>query len=111
MGRHKEFYEFRVPKGVADIAEAVISDYRRREKSITGDMIVNHVEENYIRLNAAVDRALACVEPGIRKDMMRDIELGRGYTRSPVSALLSKNAYYRRRRKLVYDVAYELALL
>ena len=111
MSRKTTYFQHKVPPGVVNVVKSIIIDYQRREGAIKHSAISGAVLARYIELNAAIDKALSEIETGIRTYMLDDIVKGIGYERSLVQPLLSKNAYYRRRRKLIYDIAVELALL
>ncbi len=111
MARQKMYFKYDIPTSVVDIVKTICADYNRRERAIKFGTITGEVLECYVRLNAIIDKALEEVEVGIRKDMLSDIQKRRGYDFSAASPVISKNTYYRRKRKLIYDIAKELALL
>ena len=111
MAREKMYFSWEIPTSVVCMVNAICADYERRERAIKHSNITGAVLDKYIELNAVIDDALAEVEVGIRKDLLRDISEGRGYTRSHAQVLVSKNTYYRRRRKLIHDIAKQLSLL
>ena len=111
MPRQKTYYKYNIPSSVVCVVTAIISDYDRREREIIHASAAGSVLARYVELNSAVDRALSEVEAGIRADVLADIAEGRGYERSRAQFLVSKNAYYRRRRKLIHDIAVDLCLL
>lgn len=111
MARQKLYFKYEIPTVVVEIVKSVCVDYDRRERAIKFSNVTGAVLTRYIELNNAVDKALAAIEVGLRKDMLSDINKKRGFQFSAASTLISKNAYYRRRRKLIYDIAKELALL
>lgn len=111
MSREKTYFVPEIPDSVARMVRTICADYERRERAIKYSNITGTVLARYIELNAAIDGALQVIEVGIRDDIFRDIASGRGYTRSCAQCLVSKNAYYRRRRKLIYDIARRLALI
>lgn len=110
MPRKTTYFQHKVPSSVVNVVKSIIVDYKRREGAIKSGAISGTVLERYIELNTAIDKALSDIENGIRTYMIEDIITGVGYERSLVQPLLSKDAYYRRRRKLIYDIAVELAL-
>ena len=110
MPRQKTYFKYNIPSSVVCVVTAIISDYDRREREIKRDA-TGSVLARYVELNSAVDRALSEIEAGIRADIMQDITEGKGYERSRAQFLVSKNAYYRRRRKLIHDIAVDLCLL
>lgn len=111
MSRQAQFFQYKLPSSVVNVVKCIIIDYERREGAIKHSAISGAVLARYIELNGAIEKALSEIEAGIRTYMIDDIIHGIGYERSLVQPLLSKNAYYRRRRKLIYDIAVELALL
>ena len=110
-GRKKEYFAYEIPTSTVRVVTSICADYNRREAAIKHSAVTGAVLARYVELNNAVDVALYDVEPGIRDLMLRDVADGVGYNRSAVACQLSKNAYYRRRRKLVYDIAVNLSLL
>ncbi len=111
MARQKMYFKYDIPTTVVDIVKTVCSDYNRRERAIKFGTVTGEVLECYVKLNSIIDKSLEEVEVGIRKDMLSDIQKRRGYDFSAASLVISKNTYYRRKRKLIYDIAKELALL
>lgn len=111
MAKQKMYFKYDIPTSVVEMVKAVCLDYNRRERAIKYGTITGEVLDKYIMLNASVDKALEEIEVGIRKEILDDIGNKRGFQFSAASMLISKDAYYRRRRKLIYDIAKELALL
>lgn len=111
MPKQKLYFKYEIPTGVVEIVKSVCGDYDRRERAIKFSNVTGTVLTRYVELNNAVDKAFSDIEVGLRKDMLSDIGNRRGFQFSAVSTLISKNAYYRRRRKIIYDIAKELALL
>lgn len=111
MAREKMYFSWEIPTSVVCMVNAICADYERRERAIKYSNITGAVLARYIELNSVIDNALQEVEVGIRADLLRDIADGRGYNRSPTQCVVSKNTYYRRRRKLIHDIAKELSLL
>lgn len=111
MGKAKLYYRFEVPYSVVLMVRAVCADYYRRAKLARRTDIGEAVLKTCSDLNVIVDLALEQIEPGIREDILYDIAQGRGYSRSCAQLVISKNAYYRRRRKLIHDIAKSLLLL
>lgn len=100
-----------VDAGVTDIVRAVVCDYKRRAKELKIGQKKADILDRYRAYNGAVDLALAGVEEGLRPILFDDIVRGRGYGSSEAAGLISKNAYYRRRRKVIADTARELMLM
>ena len=67
--------------------------------------------DRYIELNASIDKALESEAADVRCVLLDDIGLERGYHFSPISHLLAKNTYYKKKRKIIHDIAVELRLL
>ncbi len=111
MARNKLYFTYDVPTSITRVVNAVCADYERRERAIKYSAITGDTLDKYIELNAAVDRALEDVEVGLRKILLDDISSGRGYYKSSAVCLVSKNAYYCRRRKLIHDIATSLSLI
>ncbi len=111
MAREKMYFSWEIPTSVVNMVNALCADYLRREREIRRNESPDDVLERYALLNRTVDDALAEVEAGMRDELLQDIARGRGYTRSPLQGCVSKNTYYRRRRKLVHDIAKAFLLL
>lgn len=111
MPRPKVYYKYEIPATVVDIVKTVIADYSRRKKAIIVGNANDNVIERYTQLNHIIDNCLIDVEEGIANDLINDIRLHYGYERSRSAMYISKNGYYRRRRKFIYDVAKMLDLL
>lgn len=111
MAKQKMYFKYDIPTSVVEMVKAICLDYNRRERAIKYGTITGEVLDKYIMLNASVDKALEEIEVGIRKEILDDIGNKRGFQFSAISQMLSKNAYYRRRRKIIYDIAKELSLL
>lgn len=109
--KKKVYYSWEIPTSVVRMVAAICADYERRDKVIRYSSTTGAVLDRNVELNAAVDSALDEVEVGVRNDILHDISEGIGYNRSAVACMMSKDAYYRRRRKLVHDIAVNLALL
>ncbi len=111
MPKQRIFIQYDVPLSVVLVVNAICGDYKRRALEIERNRLSVAILENYTRLNSVVDKALSDIEEGFRREMLRDICEGRGYGKSGIQVILSKNAYYRRRRKLVHDIAKDLSLI
>lgn len=111
MARKRLYYKYEIPPSVVEIVTAICVDYDRRERAIRHSAITGTVLERYVELNAAVDAALGEMEVEFRRGMLEDIASGRGYHFSMISPYLAKNTYYYKKRKLIHDIALELALL
>jgi len=111
MARHKMYFNHEIPTSVVEIVKAVCGDYDRRERQIKYGTLTGETLEKYVYLNNVVNTALEDIDVGMRRDMLRDIQQRRGYDFSMCSSCISKNAYYRRKRKLIYDIAVGLALI
>lgn len=110
-GRKKEYFSHEIPTSAVRVVTSICADYDRRESAIKHSAATGSVLERYVELNRAVDIALYGIEPGLRDILLRDVSGCVGYNKSAAACQLSKNAYYRRRRKLVYDIAVNLSLL
>ena len=111
MARPKMYFKWEIPTSVVDIVKMVCADYDRRERMIKYSTITGAVLAKYVELNAIIDKALEDIEIGIRRDMLEDIQQGRGYEFSAASPFLAKNTYYQRKRKLIHDIARGLSLI
>lgn len=111
MPKQKPYYQYDIPSSVVEIVKTICADYNRREQAIKFGNVSGEVLDKYIELNAIITAALEDVEFGIRMDILRDIQNRRGYDFSPASYCISKNTYYKRKKKLIYDIAKRLALI
>ena len=111
MSRQKMYFKWEIPTSVVDIVKTICADYDRRERMIKHSTITGSVLARYVELNAIIDKALEDIEIGIRRDMLDDIQKGRGYDFSAASPFIAKNTYYHRKRKLIHDIAEGLALI
>ena len=111
MARQRMYFKWEIPSSVVDIVKTVCADYDRRERAIKYSAITGAVLARYVELNAIIDKALDDVEIGIRRYLLDDIQLGRGYDSSQASPFLAKNTYYQRKRKLIHDIARGLSLI
>ena len=111
MPRKKIYDRWEIPYGVVQIVCSVCCDYSRRDKAISYCTESCSVLDEYRRLNGIIDNALGEIEVGVRSVIFDDIKLSRGYMCSPCSALLAKNTYYNRKRKLIHDIAVGLNLI
>jgi hypothetical protein len=107
MARKRIYDNYEVPKGVVNIVKTVCADYDRRSKGNADEAVL----ETYLQLNGVIDTALEEIEAGIRRVILDDVRLGRGYDFSPASPFLAKNSYYNRKRQFVYNVARGLKLI
>jgi hypothetical protein len=111
MARKRIYYKWEIPTSVVKIVNSICADYERRERLIKSSAITDAVLAKAVELNAIVDKELEHIEPGIRREIIRDISEGRGYYKSGCCVIMDKNAYYRRRRKLVHDIAVTMSLI
>lgn len=111
MAREKIYFSRDIPASVVNIVKTVCADYDRRERMIKHSSITGTVLEKYVEWNAIIDKALEDVEVGIRRSLLEDVQHGRGYDFSATSPFLAKNTYYKRKRKLIYDIAQGLLLI
>lgn len=111
MPRVKIYDAWEIPTGVAKIAKAICADYDRRAAAIRKGEGSEELLEEYRRLNAAVDAALAEIDEGVRADILRCMTIGQGYEKSHAHMYLSDKSFYRRKRKVIYVVAKELSLV
>lgn len=109
MSRRSVFGKWEIPRTVVEIVKSICADYDRR--AIAMENAAEDTVKTYKRLNESIDQAMTDIEPAIRRTMLEDIYTGRGYGYSPASAIMTKNAYYSRKRKAVHDIAVNLMLL
>ncbi len=110
MSRPRCFARWELPSSVVVMVTAICADYHRREEEIKHSDITGEVLARYVEYNAAVEKALSEIEVGFREDFLADLAMGRGYARSRAGVAMSKNAYYRRRHRLIHDIATALRL-
>lgn len=111
IGRPKQFYKYELPQGVVKIVSAQCSDYSRKELAIKEGGLSAEILQSYTDTNEAIRRALFDIEEGCRDSFLTDIAENRGYERSEISFLLSRKAYYNRKRKAIYEIATHLHLI
>ena len=111
VGRPKQFYKYELPHGVIKVVSAQCADYKRKQLAISEGALPQEILDAYIATNAAIDKALDDIEVGCRADFLVDIAENRGYERSKLLWLLSRHAYYNRKRKAIYDIARGLRLV
>jgi hypothetical protein len=109
--RKKIFQQYDIPTSVVNIVIALCGDYPRRKKSLQSNAAPVDILESYKNLNVAIDKALEDIEVGLRGIIISDITEYRGYNKSGAQVVISKNAYYRRRRKLIHDIAVGMRLI
>lgn len=109
MSRHRVFGTWEIPRTVVDIVKSICADYDRR--AIAMQTAAEEIVNTYKSMNDAIDYAMQDIEPAIRRTMLEDIYNGRGYGRSPASAILTKHAYYSRKHKAIHDIAVNFRLL
>jgi hypothetical protein len=110
MARNKESL-YDIPTNIADIVRLMCADYDRRAYDIMKRSREEKVITKYTELNSVIDGALTEVEYGIRRELLDDIGLGRGYDLSPLSPLMAKNTYYKRKKAVVTGIAERLDLI
>lgn len=111
MPKPKIYYQFKLPSTVVNIVKTLCADYNRREQAIKRGNVTGAVLDRFVELNAVIDTALEEIEVGIRKEILYDIQYNRGYDFSPVSYCIAKNSYYKRKKKIIYDIAKNLAFI
>lgn len=110
-GRPKQFYKYELPSGVVKVVRAQCADYKRKEIAIKQGGIEEEIMQVYITTNEAIKRALGEIEEPCRDSFLSDIAENRGYDKSQSQWMLSRNAYYARKRKAIYDIAKFLLLI
>lgn len=99
-----------VPWSVRSIVRYVCADYDRRRLLIASGAAGVDIITEAIRLNGAVDDAINNVDPGLRC-LRGDIACGRGYEHSAAACICAKNTYYAYKKKVMYEIAHNLALV
>lgn len=107
----KEFRKWGLPNSVVAIVRAMCVDYDRRNTAIKYNTVSDEVLKSYRELNGIINEALEEIEVGIRRDVLNDIILDRGYNFSPASPFMAKDTYYARKRKVVYTIAAKIHLV
>ncbi len=110
-GRKKAFDQVKVPDTLADIVRSIIADYDRRKDAIAkgeGRMVTL---EQYAVINESIDDALLFIEDFYRYIIFDDMKHNRGYDYSKISTYISRKGYYRRKRKIIAEVATNLNLI
>lgn len=111
MARPVVFEKHDMPKAVVIMVKAICADYKRRCYILRNRKTPEEIKERCIEFNKAVEKAITEVEEGIRKDLINDIATNTGYERSEIQYFISKEAYYNRKNKIIWDIAKELRLL
>lgn len=113
VGRPRQYYKYEIPSGVVKVVRAQCADYERKRLCIKDrdGSITEETLNSYIATNQAIDMALADIEETCRQHFLNDIAENRGYERSQSQWCLSHNAYYKRKRKAIYDIAKGLRLI
>ena len=111
MARRRMYFKWEIPTTVVNIVYSICADYDRRERIIKYSSVTGAVLDRMVELNAIVDNALEDIEPGMRREIIKDIAEGRGYNKSNCCVMMDKNSYYRRKRKLVHDIAATMSLI
>ncbi len=107
--RKKVYYGRDMPESVVAVVYALCGDYERRRKILRGRPR-DGTRAVCERINRVIDEALETVEPAMRRELLEDMARGRGYSRSPLCCMISKNAYYDRRRAVVRAIAEGLGI-
>ena len=107
----KKAYRFGQPSGVANVVQTVCADYQRRGEVIRKKNAPCAVRTVYVYINEKIDSSLGVIEEGTRLQMLADIGMGRGYDFSPLSLVMAKNTYYKRKRATVEEIARSLNLI
>lgn len=100
-----------IPYSIVKIVRMVCADYDRRRIAIELNSESDAVISEYKRLNSIVDDALVEIDEGIRRVLLVDISIGRGYDFSPASPFMARGTYYQRKCKLVHDIAQGMKLV
>ena len=111
MARPVVFEKHNMPKAVVLIVKAICADHKRRCYILRNSKTPEEIKERCVEFNKAVEKAITEVEEGIRKDLINDIATNTGYERSEIQYFISKEAYYNRKNKIIWDIAKELRLL
>ncbi len=107
----KGTYIYELPRSIVEVVKSLCVDYPRRARALKNRLASEVLLCEYKRINDAIDKALADVEVGIRDYLLKDISDRRGYDCSEACICISKDAYYRRKRKVVHDIAKGLNLI
>ena len=100
-----------IPKSLKRMVTSIIADTDRRQRAIDMNSVRPEVRDFYVILNTAVNQAMQDLEIGLRQMMFKDFIGGYGYNKSSASPYISANAYYRRKRKVIADVARAMYLI
>lgn len=92
-----------VPVEVGEIVTLLCQDYRIRSKKHT-------LPEDYA-FAAIITEALSGCGEGIREVIFDDICERRGYWCSPINYMISKSAYYIRKKEVIRKIAKSLHLI
>ena len=79
----EKYRKWGLPNSVVAIVRAMCVDYDRRNVAIKYNTVSDDVLKSYRELNGIINEALEEIEVGIRRDVLNDIILNRGYNFSP----------------------------
>ena len=105
MTKHSKYHKRTMSQSVLGVVRAQCLDYDRRARLLLDPFLPEDIKESFTALNLVIDNAMKKLDSGIRETLFRDVQLGRGFYHSPVSALISKNAYYARKWDFVREIA------
>lgn len=111
MGRKKIYIRYDHPDTLVHIIEAIIADEPRRERMLAYSAENDPILAEYKRLNTAIDEAVNSIEPELARIICADIINHNGYFRSKAAQYAAKRTYYRRKTKLIHDIANALNLI
>ena len=111
MSKQKVYFKWDLPRDVVGVVVGICVGYGRRERAIRQETVAGAVRARYVELNAIVDCAMEEIEAGLRREILDDMTAGRGYCKSAAQYIVGKDTYYRRRNKLIHDVAKALDLI
>lgn len=100
----------RLPKTLSDYIEAVVRDYPRRASALEVESLSEPTRKQYLVYNVAVDMAIDFLEPALKKILIDDIIEGRSYYSSSAANFICRNSYYKRRSRILYNVAVALKM-
>ncbi len=91
-----------------ELVKALCADYPRRKRLIDCKFRTKTTEEDVQRLkeiNEKIDKALECVDEGLREYILYDIANGNGYNKSMASPYIRKDSYYAQKNKAILQIA------
>jgi len=103
--RSYQYVSRKIPRSVEKAVLAMCRDYPRRKRCLENKSSSESISEVFAALNNAIDESVSFLPDIERNIMLRDICYGNSYYTSKLITMMSCNAYYMRRKKIIYGIA------